>query len=140
LRDEGATIILSTHNMNSVEELCDDIALLNRSNVVIQGSVKDLREQYRNATYRMSFTGNMLAFTNALWTNYELLDKTSEEHTHEVVVRILGERTLNDLLNTVLPEVQVHGVQEIIPSMNDIFIQAVSGNEAENETPENRAS
>ena len=136
LRDEGATIILSTHNMNSVEELCDDIALLNQSNVVISGGVQELRDQYRNATYRLQFSGNMLAFTNALWTNFELLEKDSEEHDHDVVIRLLNGHSLNDLLNTILPVVAVHGVQEIIPSMNDIFIRAVQ----ESSQPEAAAS
>lgn len=136
LRDEGATIILSTHNMNSVEELCDDIALLNQSNVVISGGVQELRDQYRNATYRLQFSGNMLAFTNALWTNFELVEKDSEEHDHDVVIRLLNGHSLNDLLNTILPVVAVHGVQEIIPSMNDIFIRAVQ----ESSQPEAAAS
>jgi len=108
-----------------VEELCDDIALLNQSNVVIAGGVQELRDQYRNATYRLQFSGNMLAFTNALWTNFELVEKDSEEHDHDVVIRLLNGHSLNDLLNTVLPVVEVRGVQEIIPSMNDIFIRAV---------------
>ena len=136
LRDEGATIILSTHNMNSVEELCDDIALLNQSNVVISGGVQELRDQYRNATYRLQFSGNMLAFTNALWTNFELVEKESEEHDHDVVIRLLNGHSLNDLLTTILPVVAVHGVQEIIPSMNDIFIRAVQ----ESSQPEAAAS
>lgn len=125
LRENGATIILSTHNMGSVEELCDDIALISQSRVILQGGVDALKDKYKDQTFDLSFTGNMIAFTNALWTNFELQEKESEEHRHEVQVKLLNGRKLNDLLNTVLPHVEVHGVQEVIPSMNDIFIQAV---------------
>lgn len=137
LRDAGATIILSTHNMNSVEELCDEIALINRSKVVLQGSVGDLRNDFRNGTFKMEFTGNLLAFSNALWTGYEILDTKSVERQHTVTLKLLGDRTLNNLLQTTLPEVEIQGVQEVIPSMNDIFIRAISAEEAGKETSDN---
>lgn len=131
LRDEGATIILSTHNMGSVEELCDDIALINNSRVLLQGEVEQLRKEFRPGIYELEFSGNMIAFTNALWTNFELLEKESKGNEHSARIRLLNEASLNDLLNTILPHVALKGVQEVIPSMSDIFIQAVSKDESE---------
>lgn len=126
LRDEGATIILSTHNMASVEEVCDNIALIDDANVILSGAVKDIRKSFRTNTFEVEFTGNMIAFTNAMWTGCELLDKENIEGEHnKVTIKLLGQTTLNNILEAVLPHVQIHGVQEIIPSMNDIFIRAV---------------
>lgn len=68
LRNKGATVIFSTHNMGSVEELCDNIALLNKSEKILDGPVKEIRKTYRSNTYKISFKGNALGFTNALWT------------------------------------------------------------------------
>lgn len=129
LRDEGATIILSTHNMGSVEELCDDIALINNSRVLLQGKVDELRKEYRPGVYELEFNGNMIAFTNALWTNFELLEKSSKGDDHKASIRLLNGASLNDLLNTILPHVALKGVTEVVPSMSDIFIQAVSTDE-----------
>src|ERR1035437_1644347 len=74
LKENGSTILLSTHNMGSVEELCDDIALLNRSKKILDGSVKEIRKTFRTNTYEIEFTGNMLGFTTALWTGAQLID------------------------------------------------------------------
>ena len=131
LKEKGASIILSTHNMGSVEEICDSIALINSSKKVLDGKVSDVKKEFRSYTYEVSFTGNLIAFTNALWTNFELISTKSEDQTHTCKVKILNENmTLNHLLQATLPEVEVHGVTEIIPSMNDIFIQVVESKKA----------
>ena len=95
-------------------------------------TVIDYIKPETNHTYTIDFTGNMIGFTNALWTNFELIEKVSEGENHTCKVKILNEKmTLNNLLQAVLPEVQVHGVSEIIPSMNDIFIQVVESQNAQ---------
>ena len=130
LRDKGATIALSTHRMESVEALCSHIALLNRSKVVLTGSVKDIRQQYKSNTYEVQYQGNKIGFTNALWTGFELMD-LKEEGDHSVAkLKMLGKQTPNELLNALLPHVQVLGFREMIPGMNDIFIQKVGQSEA----------
>ena len=127
LRDEGATVIFSTHNMASVEEVCDDIALINRSKVILDGSVKDVKEAYRGGLYDLEFKGEMIGFTNALWTNFELLEREEVEKGHYVArVKLLGEHSANNLLQAVVPVVQVERLSPVIPSMNDIFIQKVT--------------
>ncbi|HNQ61016.1 MAG TPA: ATP-binding cassette domain-containing protein [Bacteroidia bacterium] len=126
LRSKGTTIVLSTHRMESVEELCSHISLINRSEVILEGSVKDIRKQNKSNTYELLYVGNRIAFTHALWTGFELVD-LKEESDHNIAhVKILGGHSPNDLLNVLLPQVQILGFKEIIPSMNDIFIQKVS--------------
>jgi ABC-2 type transport system ATP-binding protein len=112
--------------MASVEELCDDIALINRSKKILEGSVKDIRKEYRTNTYRVEFTGNIIAFTNAIWTGCELIEKHTEGNTNIATVKLLYDATPNQLLQAIMPHVMVNGLQEIIPSMNDIFIAKVS--------------
>jgi ABC-2 type transport system ATP-binding protein len=126
LKEKGTSIIFSTHNMSSVEELCDDIALINRSKKILEGSVKDIRKEYRTNTYKVEFTGNMIAFTNAIWTGCELLEKHTEGNINIATVKLLYDATPNQLLQAIMPHVMVNGLQEIIPNMNDIFISRVS--------------
>ena len=125
LRNKGATIIFSTHNMGSVEELCDNIALINKSHKLLDGSVKDIREKYKSNTYHITFKGNMMGFTNDLWAGAELIDKKTEGDTHTVVVKALRQTKPNDLLQAVLNNAEILSFKEIIPSMNDIFISVV---------------
>jgi ABC-2 type transport system ATP-binding protein len=126
LKAKGSTIIFSTHNMGSVEELCDHIALINKSRKILDGSVKEIRTAYKTNTYELSFTGNMMAFTHNLWTGAELLHQREDEGMHYVQIRLLGKATINDVLNSVLPHISLHGLRELVPSMNDIFIARVN--------------
>jgi ABC-2 type transport system ATP-binding protein len=126
LRKNGSTIIFSTHNMGSVEELCDNIALINKSHKILDGSVRNIRKAYKSNTYRITFKGNMLAFTNALWTGAELIDKgKEEEEIHWAVVRLTGQINSTQLLQNILSVSEIHSFNEVIPSMNDIFISKV---------------
>lgn len=129
MRDNGSTVIFSTHNMGSVEEMCDHIALINRSHNILQGPVKEIRKKYSSRTYEVSFEGNMMGFTNAVWSGAELVSSTEDGELKTARVKLLGKNTPNDLLHAILPHVQVHSLREIIPSMNDIFISAVKQQE-----------
>lgn len=125
LREKGATIIFSTHNMGSVEELCDNIALINKSEKILDGSVKEIRKQYKSNTYTVSFKGNLMGFTNALWAGAEIVDKKSEDDIHTVTLKLLRQNTPNQLLQAVLTNAEILSFHEIVPSMNDIFISVV---------------
>ena len=135
LRDKGATIIFSTHNMGSVEELCDNIALINKAEKLLDGSVKEIRKAYKSNTYNISFKGNLLGFTNALWVGAELLDKKSEDDIHHVTVKMLRQNKPNDLFQAVINNAEILSFNEVVPSMNDIFISVV-----ENKTTVNTQS
>lgn len=131
LKEKGATIIFSTHRMESVEELCSSIALINKSKKILDGPVKDIRETYKTNTYEMEFKGNVLSFTTALWTGFELLDKWNEAEHCKVKLRILGNNNVNDLLNAVMPVCEIISFNEIIPTMNEIFINKVQSTNQE---------
>lgn len=126
LKENGTSIILSTHNMGSVEEICEYIALINNSKKILGGSVKQIKEDFKSGIYELSFKGNMIAFTNALGFSCELLDSKQIDDNKTLATVKLGEKTsTNDLLKSVVNQVEVFGLQEVIPSMNDIFIKQV---------------
>ena len=125
LRDKGSTIIFSTHNMGSVEELCNHIALINKSEKILDGSVKDIRKAYRSNTFHIIFKGNLLGFINALWAGAELIEKKSTDDTHAITVKVLRDTTPNSLMQTVLQNGEIISFHEIVPSINDIFISVV---------------
>lgn len=125
LREEGATVLLSTHNMGSVEEICDSIALINASEKILEGKVKDIREAKAGKSYKLSYSGNAIAFANALWTQFELESQHKDGEINHAVVHLHNGAVLNDLLKSVIDHVQVLNANRIIPSMNDIFIKTV---------------
>lgn len=129
LKENGTTILLSTHNMSSVEELCDNIALINKAKTILQGSVREIRQQYKANTYEVDFKGSMLTFTTGLWAGYEILDHKAEGEHCKARVKLVGKSTPNSLLSAILPVVEVNGFREILPGMNDIFISKVQEKE-----------
>ena len=110
LKDEGATIILSTHNMESVEELCDNIALINKSKLVITGELDEIRRKYGNNNVE-------LVYTDADGRHTEVLEVEKDNNT-----------TLRQILDR---GVTVNSYHELMPRMNDIFIKLVTEQEAE---------
>ena len=129
LKENGTTILLSTHNMSSVEELCDNIALINKAKTILEGSVREIRQQFKANTYEVDFKGSMLSFTTGLWAGFEVLEHKTEGEHCKATVKLLGKSTPNSLLGAVLPVVEVNGFREILPSMNDIFISKVQETE-----------
>jgi ABC-2 type transport system ATP-binding protein len=130
LKEDGATIFLSTHNMGSVEEICDNIALINKSKKVLDGKVSDVRKEFSKNIYDINFGGNMIGFANALWTNFELVEKQSfDKDNHKASVKLLGNSKVNDLLKVLIEnQITIQEVKEQIPTMSEIFIEAVNSN------------
>ena len=126
LKEQGSTILFSTHNMGSVEELCDNIALINRSKKILDGSVKDIRKAYKSNVFEIEFKGTMMSFTNSLWTFGKLLEHTVDGEYCKAQVELVGNSKANQLLESILPVAEIHSFKEIIPSMNDIFIAKVN--------------
>ena len=130
LKDNGATIFLSTHNMGSVEEICDNIALINSSKKILDGKVSDIKQEFSKNMYEIDFKGNMIGFSNALWTNFDLVDKQSfDKDNHRATVKLLNNNSLNSLLTSLIKEdIELKQVNEIIPTMSEIFIEVVEKN------------
>ncbi|HIY74936.1 MAG TPA: ATP-binding cassette domain-containing protein [Candidatus Sphingobacterium stercorigallinarum] len=125
LNERGATIIYSTHRMESVEALCDHIALINRSKLVLQGAVKSIKDEYRNQTYRIYFhseNGQFPSSEAGLWQQLESKGDSSDS----VVIQVDPAHTLNQVLTAVIDQVEIHQILEIVPSMHDIFIDQVT--------------
>lgn len=125
LRDQGATIILSTHRMESVEELCSHIALINRSHKILDGPVRDIRKDFKSDKFEIEYKGNAIAFANSLWTGYELISHEPHGDLMKAVVKMGEGSKTNDLLGALLPNVEIHSFRELIPGMSDIFISLV---------------
>lgn len=126
LKKKGATIILSTHNMNSVEELCDNITLINKAENLIEGPVDEIREQYKSNVYEIEFNGNLLDLKNSLNENYNIIEENNGDILNSVKVKLLHHTNENELLSLIIPKVEVVSFKEVVPSMNDIFIKVVS--------------
>ena len=123
LKDEGATIILSTHNMESVEELCDNIALINKSKVVIMGGVDEIRHKYGNNNVEVIYTAEAaLEDTKA----FRVMSDIDDSGRHTAVLSLADSATPNDALQALLNQkVMVNSFKELVPRMNDIFIKLV---------------
>lgn len=123
LRNNGSTIIFSTHNMSSVEELCSHIALINKSRKILEGSVSEIRKQFRSNTFEIDLQFSSGTVIESLGSEIHLLDEKIEEEIRHVRVKTsLGK---NELLKKMLPLGEICSFKEIIPSMNDIFISLV---------------
>lgn len=127
MKDKGKTILLSSHNMKSVEELCDKVVLINQSKKVLEGNVYDLRSQKGEDIYAIRFRGNMIAFVNALWIGFELVGKEElSSDTTVAYVKMRNESTFEDLLRTLLGQVEIEAAWKVLTSMQEIFIQEVA--------------
>ncbi len=131
LRDEGATIIFSTHRMESVEEMCDYIALLNNSNKIVDGKLDDIKREYRSNTYQIGLkTNNSSEVKNLLKQKFEVsnTDFRMLDEGLTLNVKIPKEDSPNNLFSMLANHGEVQHFLEIVPNANDIFIQAVNKN------------
>jgi len=128
LRKNGATVIFSTHNMASVEELCDDIALINKSKKILEGKVTDIKKTYRSNSYELSYNGYSENIFALLPGGFTLLEESTVDHMRTAKIKLPANEGPNALLQLVLPHVEIHAFKEILPSMNDIFIEKVNEN------------
>ncbi len=128
LRDKGATIIFSTHNMSSVEEICDKIALINKSKKILDGNIHEIKSGYRTNTFDVIYNGNFDQIQKSLNMQYEILNHTESVWGNEMTVKHLNGTSNNDLLQLLVPQVEIVSFKEQIPSMNEIFIRVVEQN------------
>ena len=127
LREQGATIIFSTHNMESVEELCDNIALINKSKKILEGKVRDIKKTYKANTFKLcynDFKGNL---AEILPMGFDIQSEGIDVDYRTAIIKLPKTATSNELLQPLLPHISIHSFNEILPSMNDIFITQVNG-------------
>nr|WP_320118261.1 ATP-binding cassette domain-containing protein [uncultured Marinifilum sp.] len=128
LRDKGATIIFSTHNMGSVEEICDHIALINKSEKILDGPVEQIKKKYRTNTYEITYTGEFDKLDQILKSDFEIVDQKKGIESNSLKIKLNNGSSSNELLAQLLPYLNIISFSEIIPSMNDIFIRVVNEN------------
>ncbi len=128
LRDNGATIIFSTHNMASVEEVCTHITLINKAQNILTGSLDEIRRRHGAGIYELEFQGKTEALEAALGTVGTILPGDGQIRSLESAkIHIPHRENVRIALRAINEAVELHSFREIIPSMNDIFIKAVSG-------------
>ena len=123
LKEEGKTIILSTHNMESVEALCDNIALIHKSEVVLQGRVYDIRNEHRPGIFRFRLYGNGFDLEHPSFT---LLSKEPYHEFIDLRIRKTENISSNELAKLIFDRYEVVSYDEELPTMNDVFIQTVT--------------
>jgi ABC-2 type transport system ATP-binding protein len=125
LREKGSTIIFSTHRMESVEELCDSIALINKSELILEGNKQEIKNSFRNHTYIVTHKG---ALNGSLPTDFSLLESNNfHDDIFESTIRTTENYGPNDLLKSLIEKTEVNAFTEKIPTINDIFISKVKG-------------
>ncbi len=130
LRDGGATIIFSTHNMASVEEVCTHITLINKGCNVLSGSLDEIRRAHGAGIYEVEFRGERSALENALKGVGTLLEGDGQIRSLESLkIHIPNRADVRRAIAATNEAVEIHSFREIIPSMNDIFIKTVQGHE-----------
>ena len=129
LRKKGTTIALSTHRMESVEELCTHIALINKSRKLLEGPVKEVRKLYKSNVYAIEYEGTNIGLANSMWGDFELIENEPYGDGRKALIKVNGNINTNELLQGLINNVTIHSFKEVVPTMNDIFIQSVTNNE-----------
>lgn len=124
LKDAGHTIIFSTHNMSSVEEICDEIALIDHAQVVLSGHVTEVRERFRTNTFKIKLKGTALLSSA---DQYSILSQKQGQNSLEVLLRKSNDVSNAELLMSILKQNEIIAFTEELPSMNEIFINTVAG-------------
>ncbi|MFV0180881.1 ATP-binding cassette domain-containing protein [Empedobacter falsenii] len=125
LRDKGTTIIFSTHRMESVEEMCDHVALINQSNKVLDGTIEEVRNQFKTGKFSIQLDEVASDALQNLANEFEISDMRNFNQRTEFNLLYNKETPTNEILQKLMQIGQVHQFKEIIPSMNDVFLEAV---------------
>jgi len=120
LRDEGATIIFSTHNMETVEDLCENISLVDNAKIVLQGNVADIRASFATKTYILRSSGPVIE-NDA----FHLISQTEKNGIVESIIKKQTAEGNNSLINELMLQTSILSFEELLPGMNDIFIETV---------------
>ena len=131
LRDNGSTIIFSTHNMSSVEELCDHIALINKSEKILEGRVDEIRESYSTGSYSVEFESLESSVVEVLGKEFIVKEDNGQNKNYnglkKYLIRIPERTSSNELLEKLISIGKIKSFKELLPGMNDIFIKNVTG-------------
>jgi ABC-2 type transport system ATP-binding protein len=129
LRDRGATIIFSTHNMASVEEICDHITLINKSRNILSGSVEQIRREAGGNTFELTYRSDYDTFTSAIGNLAEIIGESRGVVGGYTAtkIHIANDSDIREVIRRINESCELRSLSEMMPSMNDIFIRAVNG-------------
>lgn len=128
LRNQGSTVIFSTHNMSSVEEICEHITLISKSKNILSGKVDDIRRQHGSNTFEIAYKGDVTSVRSAIEGKAEILDGSEASALYSTLkLQIVSDHGVRSVISAINEAVELRSFNEVIPSMNDIFIKAVSG-------------
>lgn len=120
LRQKGATVLFSTHRMEQVEEICEEIALINKGEIILKGGVKELKQRFKKHLFEVDYIGELPELKE---TVFKLVQQTDQQ----LILNLQEGHTANDLLhNLIEQQIQVHAFHEILPSLNELFINQVN--------------
>ncbi len=128
LKKKGTTIIFSTHNMSSVEEICDHIALINQSKKILDGQIDEVKERFKSNTFEITYKGESPNLQIKLGSHFDILEHDTNSHLKQLKIRFLNGNSNNDLLKILMDQFEIVSFKETIPSMNDVFIRVVEEN------------
>jgi len=128
LKEKGATIILSTHNMASVEEICDDIVLINKSKKILEGNITEVKNRFKKHRFIIEVENNSQNAEFNLPHYFNLISKNEKQHSTVFEIQMLQETPSNEILTYFMKQGTIVSFQELLPSMNDIFIEQVTLN------------
>ena len=126
LKEQGTSIIFSTHRMESVEELCDHIGLIDKSKKILDGPVQQIKENFKQQIYAVDFSSSNLDFLNVLPESFKLININN----HQAEIQILNQTPASDLIRFLLDKSDIKAFEEKIPTINEIFIRTVQENKS----------
>lgn len=131
LKEKGSTVIFSTHNMGSVEEICDSIALINKSEKILDGKVEEVKQQFKTNLFECNYEGDFAKISSLIDGKLNVLTHTQNHKNHYLKAEFSDAESNNDFLKLLMPEVKILSFNEVIPRMDDIFIKVVETNNLE---------
>jgi ABC-2 type transport system ATP-binding protein len=131
LKKQGTTIIFSTHNMSSVEEICDHIALINQSKKILDGQIDQVKEQFKTNTFEVVYRGDAPDL-NQLGQYFSILEQERTSHFNQMKIKFNNGHSNNELLSMLMNQFEIVSFKELIPSMNEVFIHVVEQSNREN--------
>lgn len=127
LKKKNTSIILSTHDMNSVEEICEEVAIIHNSKKILQGSINEIKKNYEENLWTILYSGNQMNFTNAVWGGWELINHTNlNQNINKAEIKLFNDFTINKFIKGIVDHVEILEINKKIPSINDVFIKATT--------------
>ena len=127
LKNNNTSIVLSTHNMNSVEEICDEAAIIHRSNKILEGEINALKDKFQEKEWLIKYQGNQMSFTNAIWGGWKMMShKSISEKIHIAEIELTQNLRMNQFIKGIVDHIEILEIVKKTPTMNDVFIKATS--------------